>query len=83
MLQNYTVPLMLSNQEAGWGQKTGLFFGGITFAYLVPCIFLYPETKGRTYQELDELFERGVPAWKFAKTKTAYQAGIEVRGGEQ
>ncbi|KAF6805037.1 sugar transporter [Colletotrichum musicola] len=78
---NYTVPLMLSNQYAGWEQKIGLFFGGVTFVYLIPCVFLYPETKGRTYQELDELFERRIPAWKFAKTKTAHQAGIELRTG--
>ncbi|KAF5501311.1 Alpha-glucosides permease MPH3 [Colletotrichum siamense] len=76
---NYTVPLMLSNQYAGWQQKIGLFFGGVTFVYLIPCVLLYPETKGRTYHELDELFERRIPAWKFAKTKTAHQAGIELR----
>lgn len=70
---------MLSNQYAGWQQKIGLFFGGITFVYLIPCVLLYPETKGRTYQELDELFERRILAWKFAKTKTAHQAGIELR----
>lgn len=74
---------MLSNQGAGWGQKIGLFFGGMTFLYLIPVIFLFPETKGRTYQELDELFERGVPAWRFASTKTAYQAGVEIREAEQ
>ncbi|KAF6818846.1 sugar transporter [Colletotrichum plurivorum] len=78
---NYTVPLMLLNQYAGWEQKIGLFFGGVTFVYLIPCVLLYPETKGRTNQELDELFERRIPAWKFAKTKTAHQAGIELRTG--
>lgn len=31
--------------------------------------FLVPETKGRTFAELDELFERKVPAWKFATTQ--------------
>ncbi|KAJ0333721.1 hypothetical protein COL922a_010672 [Colletotrichum nupharicola] len=76
---NYTVPLMLSNQYAGWQQNISLFFGGVTFVYLIPCVLLYPETQGRTYQELDELFERRIPAWKFAKTKTAHQAGIELR----
>lgn len=77
ILFNYTVPLMLSNQNAGWGQKTGLFFAGTTAVYLIPCFFLFPETKGRTYAELDELFERGVPAWKFATTKTTHNAEVE------
>jgi hypothetical protein len=68
---------MLSNQGAGWGQKIGLFFGSITFLYLIPVVFFYPETKNRTYEELDELFERGIPAWKFEKTKTRHQAALE------
>lgn len=74
---------MLSNQNAGWGQKTGLFFGGITAVYLIPCILLFPETKGRTYEELDELFERNIPAWKFAGTKTAHDLEVEHQEQEK
>lgn len=70
---------MLSDQNAGWGQKIGLFFGGITVVFLVPVVLLYPETKGRTYQELDELFERRVPAWKFATTETSHQRNVELK----
>jgi hypothetical protein len=81
--QSYTVPLMLSNQNAGWGQKTGLFFAGTCGVYLIPCIFLFPETKNRTYAELDELYERGIPAWKFATTKTAYNTEIEHQEREK
>ncbi|KAK7224294.1 hypothetical protein V2G26_012297 [Clonostachys chloroleuca] len=80
---NYCVPLMLSNQYAGWGQKTGLFFAGLTVIYLIPIIFWFPETKGRTYTELDELFERRVPAWRFASTKTAHQAEVEAKAQEE
>ncbi|KAM5341255.1 hypothetical protein ACJ41O_015364 [Fusarium nematophilum] len=79
ILFNYCVPLMLSNQYAGWGQKIGLFFGGITLLYLIPCVLLFPETKGRTYHELDELFERHVPAWRFAATKTSHQSEVETK----
>ena len=68
---------MLSDQQAGWGQKTGLFFGGLSMLYLILCVVWFPETKGRTYAELDELFERGIPAWKFASTETAHQVGVE------
>lgn len=33
--------------------------------------FLFlPELKGRTLEEIDELFERRIPAWKFKTTKT-------------
>ncbi|PNH46429.1 hypothetical protein VD0004_g1647 [Verticillium dahliae] len=77
----YTVPLMLSNQNAGWGQKIGLFFGGISVIYIIPVFFMFPETKGRTYQELDELFERRVKAWNFAKTETSHQRSVDARLG--
>lgn len=75
------MPLMLSNQNAGWGQKIGLFFGGISVVYLIPTFFMFPETKGRTYQELDELFDRNIKAWNFAKTETSHQRGVETRLG--
>lgn len=74
---------MLSNQYAGWGQKIGLFFAGITFLYLIPCILLFPETKGRTYHELDELFERRIPAWRFTTTRTAHQENIATVTNEK
>jgi len=43
-----------------------------------------PETRGRSSAEIDELFERKVPAWKWSKTVTeveeqlaaATQAGV-------
>jgi len=72
---------MLSDQGAGWGQKIGLFFGSITYLYLIPIVFFYPETKNRTYEELDELFERGIPAWEFEKTKTRHQAAVQAGKG--
>ncbi|KAJ4334935.1 hypothetical protein N0V95_009041 [Ascochyta clinopodiicola] len=42
----------------------------------VPLVFGY-KTQGRTYGELDELFDRNVPAWKFAKTTTVHQGNME------
>ncbi|ORY35933.1 general substrate transporter [Naematelia encephala] len=73
VLFNYTVPFMLSDQYAGWGAKIGFFFGGISVLYWIPCYFFFPETKNRTYAELDELFERDIPPRLFHKTITAAQ----------
>jgi hypothetical protein len=53
--------------------KIGLFFGGLSFLYVIPVFFLYPETKGRSYADIDELFKRKISLRKFAETKTGHQ----------
>ncbi|KAF8189519.1 trehalose transport-related protein [Mycena galopus ATCC 62051] len=63
------VPRMLSPTAWNWGPKSGFFwFGGATLC-AVYCVFRLPETRGRSYGELDIMFENKVPAWKFASTK--------------
>lgn len=42
-------------------------------------VLVFPEAKDRIYQELDELFEKGTSARRFARTKTAHQAELESR----
>lgn len=78
VLFNYTVPLMLSPQYAGWGTKIGFFFAGLSVLYWIPTYLWFPETKGRSYAALDELFERGVSPRHFAKTKTSVEESAEV-----
>lgn len=36
-------------------------FNGIAF---INMFLLAPETKGRTLEEMDEVFDSGIPAWK-------------------
>ncbi|EJD45772.1 trehalose transport-related protein [Auricularia subglabra TFB-10046 SS5] len=63
------VPRMLTPTSWNWGPKSGLFWGvsaGISTLY---CILRLPETRGRSYGELDLLFEHKVPAWRFQSTK--------------
>jgi hypothetical protein len=52
-------------------------FGGLSTLGLVACYFLVPETKARTFAELDELFEKRIPARHFAKFKTQVQLEVE------
>ncbi|KAL3956828.1 hypothetical protein ACCO45_009674 [Purpureocillium lilacinum] len=59
------MPYMLNSDEANWGGKTGFLFGGISALCLVWCFFRLPESRGRTYEELDILFQRQIPARKF------------------
>ncbi|EME80067.1 uncharacterized protein MYCFIDRAFT_198401 [Pseudocercospora fijiensis CIRAD86] len=60
----------------------------VYFAFSVPiCIVMWlyvPETKGRSAAEIDELYERKVPAWRWASTRTAaeeqMEAVVQVKG---
>ena len=63
------VPRMLSPTSWNWGPKSGLFWGGVSGLTAIYLVLRLPETKGRSYGELDLLFERRVPAWRFKSTK--------------
>jgi len=47
---------------------TPAFQAGICFLCIIYTYFRVPEPQGRTFAELDLLFERGVSARKFATT---------------
>ncbi|OTB04850.1 hypothetical protein M426DRAFT_73208 [Hypoxylon sp. CI-4A] len=59
------IPYMINPAEANMQGKLGYFFGGLGIICLVWAYFRIPETKGRSYEELDILFDREVPARKF------------------
>lgn len=59
------MPYMLNSNEANWGGKAGFLFGAISIVCLVWCYFRLPESRNRTYEELDILFQRHVPARQF------------------
>ena len=48
---------------------TGFFWAGISFLCIIYCYFRIPEPRGRTFAELDLLFEQRVPARKFSSTE--------------
>lgn len=64
VLTNY----MLNPSSWGWGAKTGFFWAGFAICAATWAWFELPETKGRTFAELDKLFEQKVPARKFKHT---------------
>ncbi len=71
------MPYMLNSDQANWRGKAGFLFGGISGACLVWCWLRIPESRGRTFEELDILFERKVPARKFRE----YNLVAEVHEG--
>lgn len=61
------MPYMLNSSEADWRGKAGFLFGAVSMVCCVWCWYRIPESRGRTFEELDILFELNVPARKFAK----------------
>lgn len=59
---------MLNPGAWNWGNFAGFFWAGICLLCIVYTYFRVPEPSGRTFAELDLLFEQGVSARKFATT---------------
>lgn len=72
------IPYMLNSDEGNWGGKAGFLFGGISFLCMVWCYFRLPESRGRTYEELDILFQRRIPARQF-KTHDLVMESAEAK----
>jgi len=72
-------PYMLNPSAWNWGAKTGFFWAGWCFICLIWTFFRLPEPKGRTYGEMDILFENRVSARKFATTDASQFHGQTTR----
>ncbi|KAI1410538.1 general substrate transporter [Hypoxylon sp. FL1857] len=67
---SFTLPYLLNPPYAALGGKVGFIYGSICFAFVVVTFFFIPELKGRSLEEVDQLFAMGIPLWKFKGTKT-------------
>ncbi|KAI1801787.1 sugar transporter [Daldinia bambusicola] len=66
---NVMTNYQLSSTAWNWGAKTAYFWAGTCLLSSIWVFFRLPEPKGRTYAELDLLFEHKVPARHFSRTK--------------
>lgn len=65
VLMNIVVPLLINPDAANLGGRIGFIFGGTALASCLWVFLRVPETAHRSFEELDWLFEKGVPARKF------------------
>lgn len=56
---------MINPDQANLRGKIGFFYGGLSALGLLWAYFRIPETKGKTYEELDIMFSRGVKTRQF------------------
>lgn len=78
IINNTIEPYLINPTEANLRGKTALFWFGLAFLTTVWSVFRLPETRGRTYEELDVLFEKRIPAWKFSSTSLDVIAETEM-----
>ncbi|RAH73812.1 MFS general substrate transporter [Aspergillus aculeatinus CBS 121060] len=57
LVSNVLIPKMLTGGSWNLGAKTAFLFAGTNALIWIWCIFRLPETKGRTFREIDYLFE--------------------------
>lgn len=72
------IPYAINEDEGNWRGKVGFLFAGLGLLCALYCFFFIPETKDRTFEELDILFERKVPTREFR----IYKCDTEVGGSE-
>jgi MFS transporter, SP family, general alpha glucoside:H+ symporter len=61
-----TIPYAIDVDEGNLRGKLAFVYVGICIPCIAYCWFYLPETKGRTYEELDLMFERKIKTRDFA-----------------
>ncbi|KAK2782727.1 hypothetical protein FQN52_000757 [Onygenales sp. PD_12] len=69
IVMTVAIPYMINPDAGNMRGKLGFFFGGLAAICWVWTFFRVPETKGRTYEELDIMFEQKVPTREFKTYK--------------
>ncbi|KAL4798108.1 general substrate transporter [Aspergillus venezuelensis] len=70
VMWSFVLPYLFNPDRANLGGKLGFIFGGLCFPSIAFIWWYQPETRGRSYEELDEMFVKKVPARQFKGYKT-------------
>lgn len=65
IIMTVAIPYMINPDQANMRGKLGFFFGGLSAISLVWAWFRIPETMGRSYEELDVMFEKRLKTREF------------------
>lgn len=85
VITTIAVPQLTSADAANLGSKTYLVFAGCMAGVLIFAYFFMPETRGRTFAEIDEMYDAGIPmrAWRKYETKMQSRTGVaDAKDGE-
>lgn len=81
---SFVAPYMFNPGYGNLKAKIGFVFGGFMLFFIAGAYFFVPETRLRSYEELDELFMNRVPTRQFKNyTTVAEQRAAEAYATEQ
>jgi MFS transporter, SP family, sugar:H+ symporter len=66
-LATFTAPYFINPESLNWGPKYGYIWAPSCWIAALFIFFFLPEVKGRSLEEIDEMFIARVPARKFRK----------------
>lgn len=61
---NFALALFVPSAFKNLTWKTYIMFGVFSVALTINTFLMFPETKGKTLEEIDQMWEAHVPAWK-------------------
>lgn len=82
LLSTGVAPFILNPTAGNWKGKSGFLAGGLGVICCIWGIFRLPETKGRTYEELDIMFAKKLKPWKFKGYQVDRQQFVAERVGK-
>ncbi|KAJ8098153.1 hexose transporter [Lipomyces tetrasporus] len=82
LIMQFTIPYMINTDAGNLGGKTGFIFFGTGTITAVVAYFLFPETKGISFDRLDELYAAGVKPRHFKTLAYATDLNPGIRDCE-
>ncbi|KAH8812998.1 putative maltose permease [Xylogone sp. PMI_703] len=76
IMWSFVLPYLFNPDKANLGAKVTFIFGGLSVFCVIYLWFYQPETSFRSYEELDEMFMKKIPARRFK----SYKTNVEKRG---
>ncbi|KAL2130763.1 hypothetical protein VTI74DRAFT_5962 [Chaetomium olivicolor] len=64
IVMNFAIPYMVNPDEGNLKGKVGFIFGALALVATIGSYFYVPELKGKTFEEIDRLFDSRVPPRK-------------------
>ncbi|CDK24044.1 unnamed protein product [Kuraishia capsulata CBS 1993] len=70
---SFVLPYMFNPDKANMGSKINFIFAGMSVVSLVVFYFFQPETAGRSFEEIDEMYDKNIPPRQWSSYKTEKQ----------